>query len=196
MRSAIVPGVKGRSGRPRLSAAEHQLRGTYRTDRHGPLPPADLEVASPDLTAPGDSVMAPPADLTTAERAYWAYFAPLLASARALAPADRDTLADYCRACAAVVDRNRRLAWAFRQRPIEPSTVRMLDAQVRGWIEKKTRLAMELGLTAVARSRIKWTGHAQAPPPVAARAERAPRSTLATLQEQAAALRRPVGVKR
>jgi phage terminase small subunit len=173
-----------------LSAAEHQFRGTYRADRHGELLP-DPETLPRDQALSGDDVS--PADLTRAELAYWAYFAPLLASARALTPADRDTLADYCRACVAVVDRNRRLAQAFRTRPFDTSTVRMLDAQVRGWIEKKTRLAVELGLTAVSRTRIKWTGHAPAPvaPPGP---DQPPRSTLAKLQEQAAVLRRPLRV--
>jgi phage terminase small subunit len=188
-----VAGVKGRSGRRKLSAAEHQVRGTYRADRHGELPPSDPEAVPLDQRPP-IAVVEPPGDLTAAERAYWAYFAPLLASARALTPADRDTLADYCRACGAVVDRSRRLARAFRKRPVEPSTVRMLDAQIRGWIDKKTRLAIELGLTAVSRTRIKWTGHTQGPS-TPQRHPEPPRSKLADLQKRAAALRRPLGVK-
>jgi phage terminase small subunit len=134
-----------------------------------------------------------PRDLSAAERSYWSYFAPLLASARALTPADRDTLADYCRACVAVNDRNRRLARALRKRTLDRPTVKMLDAQLRSWIGEKTRLATELGLTALSRTRIKWTGHHQRPQ-TSATPEK-PQSKLAQLQEQAASLRRPVGVK-
>lgn len=187
-----MPGTKGRSGRPKLSADEHRLRGTYRADRHGDRPLFERETA---LVEPREVPVPPPRDLTRAERAYWFYFAPLLASARALTPADRDTLADYCRACVAVSDRNRRLTRAFRKRTLDTPTVRMLDAQVRGWIEKKTRLAMELGLTAVSRTRIGWTGHDQAPTKNSPRTEQ-PLSKLAQLQDQAAALGRPVAVKR
>jgi phage terminase small subunit len=135
----------------------------------------------------------PPRDLSARERAYWSELAPLLASARALAPADRHTLADYCRACAAVVDRERRLTRELRKRQIDRILVKMLDAQLRGWISEKTRLAGELGLTAIARMKIKWTGHPQrlsAP----ATPEK-PQSKLAQLQEQAVSLCRPVGVK-
>jgi phage terminase small subunit len=138
-----------------------------------------------------EATVTPPPGLTKAERAYWTYFAPLLASARALTPADRDTLADYCRACVAVADRNRRLARAFRQRRFDKQIVRLLDAQVRGWIEKKTRLAVELGLTAVSRTRLAWTGHHQ---PSAGSGSDKPASKFAQLQDRAAALRRPVGV--
>ena len=179
-----MAGVKGRSGgHNRISPGEHQLRGTYRADRHGPVsPPGGEENAGP---------VAPPADLSAAEQQVWVYYAPLLASAHVLTPSDRDTLADYCRACAAIVDRQRRLAQAFRRRPIDPTLIRLYDAQVRGWIEKKTRLAFELGLTALARTRRGWTGHHQRP------GESAPApapSKFAELQERATRLRRPVGL--
>jgi len=68
----------------------------------------------------------------------------------------------------------------------------MLDAQVRGWIGEKRRLATELGLTSVSRSRLKWTGHHQLPRK--AEQPQQPQSKLAELQERAAALRRPVGL--
>lgn len=190
-----MSGVKGRSGRPRLSADEHQLRGTYRADRHGPLPPASAlnDVEQPASVPVDPPRVAAPRDLSRAERAYWTYFSPLLTSARVLTPADRDTLGDYCRACAAVTDRNRRLGRAFRHRPFDNQLVRLLDGQLRGWIDKKTRLASELGLTASSRTRIKWTGHHQWPPAPATPDK--PQSKLAQLQERAAALRRPLGVK-
>jgi len=107
-----------------------------------------------------------------------------------LTPADVETLADYCRACVAVDERGRRLRTELRRRVLDNQTVRMLDSQMRGWVEKKTRLASELGLTAIARTRVAWSGHHQVKDP-----EKQPQSKLAQLQEQAAALRRPVGVK-
>src|SRR5262249_15450298 len=136
-----MAGIKGRSGRPRLSAEEHRLRGTYRADRHGPLAPAPEPEASELPRAPVSvdaAAIAPPSELSPAARTFWRYFAPLLASARAFTPADRDTLADYCRACVAVIDRGRRLDRAYRKRTLDTPTVRMLDAQQRGWIDKKT----------------------------------------------------------
>jgi phage terminase small subunit len=186
-----MAGVKGRSGRPRLSAEEHRLRGTYRADRHGPLSDEPAIDQAPAIDQPPKVV--PPRDLSAGERSYWSYFAPLLASARALTPADRDTLADYCRACVAVNDRNRRLTRELRKRTLDRPTVKMLDAQLRSWIGEKTRLATELGLTALSRTRIKWTGHHQRPQSTATPEK--PQSKLAQLQEQAASLRRPIGVK-
>lgn len=188
-----MPGVKGRSGRPKLSPEEHRLRGTYRSDRHGAVRPMIEEALEPAPAIEVPPAVAPPRDLTRAERTYWAYYAPLLASARTLVPSDRDTLADYCRACVAVTDRQRRLGRAFRKRVIDKQTVRMLDAQVRGWIDKKTRLAIELGLTAISRKRIGWTGHYQRPAP--ATPDAPPPSKLAELQARAVALRRPLGVR-
>lgn len=187
-----MAGVKGRSGARKLPASTHQLRGTYRRDRHGEIPESTPGEPGDTPATPGDPIpVVTPYGLTKAERRYWAYFAPLLESARALTPADRDTLADYCRACVAVTDRNRRLARAFAKRTIDPAIVRMLDSQVRGWIEKKTRLAIELGLTAVSRTRLAWTGHHQQPIATID----TPRSKLSQLQERAAALRRPLGLK-
>jgi phage terminase small subunit len=191
-----MAGVKGRSGRPRLSAEEHRLRGTFRADRHGsdPVRPqrAPPSAPAPPLDETSSSAPAeirPPIGLVRAERRYWAIFAPLLASAKALTPADVETLADYCRACVAVDERGRRVRTAFRKRVLDNQTVRLLDTQLRGWIERKTRLAGELGLTAIARTRVAWSGHGQRLDPV-----QKPQSKLAQLQEQATTLRRPVGV--
>jgi P27 family predicted phage terminase small subunit len=135
-------------------------------------------------------LLRPPARLVQAERRYWQTFAPLLAGAKILTPADVETLADYCRACLAVEERGRRLRTAYRQRVLDQSLVRLLDASLRGWVERKTKLASELGLTAVARTRVAWSGHA----PVVDDAMHHPRSKLAELQAQAAALRRPLRV--
>jgi hypothetical protein len=48
-----MSGQKGRSGRKRLPLAHHVLSGTYRADRHGPLP-ANVAVmpAAPDTWQP------------------------------------------------------------------------------------------------------------------------------------------------
>jgi phage terminase small subunit len=150
----------------------------------------------PSSSAESDSALSstgailPPAGLVKAERAYWATFAPLLAGAKVLTPADVETLADYCRACVAVDERGRRLRTALRKRTLDTQLVRLLDLQLRGWIERKTRLAGELGLTAISRTRVAWSGHPQVVSPV-----QTPQSKLAQLQEQAATLRRPVRMK-
>jgi hypothetical protein len=111
-----------------------------------------------------------------------------------LTPADVESLADYCRACGAVDDRGRRLRTALAKRTLDQRLVRLLDSQMRGWVEKKTRLASELGLTAIARTRINWTGYPQGPGATRDEPPQAPKSRLAELQEQAATLRRPVGM--
>jgi phage terminase small subunit len=130
-----------------------------------------------------------PGGLTAAERKHWNWFAPLLAGAKVLTPADVETLGDYCRACAAVEELGKRRRTALKKRELDQSLVRMLDSQVRGWIERKTKIAGELGLTAIARTRVGWSGHAQIVDPV-----KKPTSMLAELQQQAVALRRPVAV--
>jgi hypothetical protein len=106
-----------------------------------------------------------------------------------LTPADVETLADYCRACVAVETGGRRLRTAYRQPVLDQSLIRSLDLSLRGWIERKTKLAGELGLTAISRTRVAWSGHAQVVDPV-----NQPLSRLAQLQAQAAALRRPQGL--
>jgi phage terminase small subunit len=130
--------------------------------------------------------------LTGAARRHWRYFAALLQGARVLTPSDIMTLADYCRACAAVEDRDRRLAATMRKRQIDWSIQGKLDRELRGWIERKMKLATELGLTPVSRTRVMWTGHAPASPGASVAAPQP--SRLAELQSQAAALRRPVGL--
>jgi phage terminase small subunit len=139
------------------------------------------------------SIPDPPRELVKTEQRYWRYFAPLLAGARVLTPADVQSFADYCRACVAVDDRGRRLRAALAKRTLDQSLVRLLDNQMRGWIEKKTRLASELGLTAISRTRINWTGYSPQKPTSEAAADQ-PKSRFAQLQERAAILRRPLGV--
>lgn len=184
-----MAGVPGRSGGGnRRSAEEHRLRGTYRADRHGPPQPEE----PPQEPTAASERMPAPHDVKGAALRHWRYFAPLLESARVLSPADSQTLADYCRACAAVEDRDRRLGTVMRKRQIDWSLQGRLDRELRGWIERKTKLAGELGLTAVSRTRVAWTGHRQTP---ATATPSQPQSKLAQLQEQAVALRRPVVVK-
>lgn len=168
-------------GRPPKDAALRELHKSQRTreDKPDPMPARD------GLTAPGD--------LDAHERRHWKYFAEVLGASRLLTDADLETLADYCRACGAVEDRTRRLRRALAARRFDTHLVKMLDAQSRLWIERKTRLAGELGLTAAGRHRLGWTG--QRAPSVSPASEggtlpERPRSKLAELQERAASLRR------
>ena len=120
---------------------------------------------------------------------YWDWFAPLLSGAKILTPSDIETLAYYCRACVAIDEFGTRRRTALRKRELDQPLVRLLDASLRGWIERKTKIAGELGLTAISRTRMGWSGHAQI-----VDAAKKPTSKLAKLQEQAAALRRPVSM--
>ncbi len=172
--------MKGRKPKP---AAVRALHHTPTRSHHHDVAP-DPDAAPVDLAD-----VAPPAGLVAAERAYWDQFAPLLAGAKVLSPADVETLADYCRACVAVDERGRRLRTAFKRRTLEVPLVRLLDSQLRGWVDRKTKLAGELGLTAIARTRVAWTGHAAVIDPA-----KRPQSRLAQLQQEALALRRPLAV--
>jgi len=177
--------MKGRKPKP---AALRQLHRSKKRPYHGDEDPAALPTDR-DQVAPRSSPD-PPRMLVASERRYWGYFAPLLTGARVLTPADTESLADYCRACAAIDERGRRLRAALGKRTFDQSLVRLLDSQMRGWIEKKTRLASELGLTAIGRARLGWTGQ-RAPSAAEGVQVETPRSKLAELQERAASLRRP-----
>jgi len=178
--------MRGRKPKPAADRALHNSedRAAHRARAEAPIPArAELEA---------------PATLTKPERRYWDHFAGVLSGARLLTDADLETLADYCRACAAVVDRDVALRQALLASALDQSLVRMLDNQVRQWIARKTRLASELGLTAIGRARLGWTGH-RAPGTVPAASEGGqppdrPRSKLVELQERAASLRRGDGV--
>lgn len=180
--------MKGRKPKPAAIRALHRSRTRPHHHDEPTIPEGNSDAANEPQAAP-EPIAAPPG-LVKAERVYWDRFAPLLAGARVLTPADVETLADYCRACAAVDERGRRLRTAFRKRVLDNQTVRMLDSQLRGWVERKTKLAGELGLTAISRTRVAWSGHSQRIDPVTK-----PQSKLAQLQEQAKTLRRPVGLK-
>lgn len=176
--------MKGGQPKP---AAIRALHGSRKRPRHHDEPVIPDEGDPP---APAAAGILPPSELTKAERVHWSAFAPLLIGAKVLTPADVETLADYCRACAAVEDRGRRLRGALRRTPADPHIVRSWDMQVRQWIDRKTKLAGELGLTAISRTRVAWSGHAQIVPVSPTR----PPSKLAQLQQEAAALRRPLAV--
>lgn len=174
-----------------LPAAIRNVLGSKTRKHHRDRMPEDgeeqqegqLEIADVDIPAP--------AGLVKAERVYWNEFAPLLAGAKVLTPADVQTLADYCRACYWVDEAGRRLRTAWKRRNVDLKRVRMLDAQARGWVERKTKLASELGLTAISRTRVAWTGH-QAP--VGAGKKTPKKSKVAELQEQARDLHRPLAL--
>jgi phage terminase small subunit len=173
--------MKGRKPKP---AAVRALHGS-RTRPHHRDDPTILDAAAAETVA-----IAAPRGLTPAERVYWCQFATLLATARVLTPADVETLADYCRACVAIDEVGQRRRTALHKKTLDQPLVRLLDASMRGWIERKTKLAGELGLTAIARTRVAWSGHAQT-----IDTTQKPQSKLAELQQQAAAMRRPVGVR-
>lgn len=174
--------MRGRKPKP---ATLRRLHGTETRKHHRD------RLDPPNVDAPVPNVPLPPKALARDERGYWEQFAPLLAAARVLTPADAETFADYCRACAAVVVRERKLGTELRRRTPDARLVRLYDASMRSWIERKTSLAGELGLTAIARVRVGWTGHAATKAPTTPAA--AP-TKLAELQARSAELRRPIGV--
>jgi phage terminase small subunit len=129
--------------------------------------------------------IAPPLeDLEDDERVFWYRTAPILAAAKMLTPADLQTLVDYCRACYWVQATTRRLHTAWKDQPPNMHLIKMLDAQARGWVEKKTSLAGELGLTAIARTKTAFSGQVTN--------AKARQSKVAELQARARELRRPM----
>lgn len=179
--------MKGGQPKP---ASLRALHGSRTRPRHRDEPTIPDVAENPAAAPPA------PIGLVTAERAYWDRYAALLAGAKLLTAADTEVLADFCRASAAVDDRARRVRGALR-RKIDPQIVRMWDVQLRQWVDRKLKLAGELGLTAISRTRVAWSGHHQVPPttkPHASGALPAPETTLSRLQRQSASLRRPLGV--
>lgn len=173
-------------GRPPHPAGLRALRNQRERPRHHDKVP---DAETPDALPPSDASIAPPRHLTPDERAIWRYFAPLLAGAKMLTPADVETLATYCVATALVKSTKRRLNAAWRKRKYDVHLIKMLDAQLRGWAEKQTSLAVQLGLTAISRTKTAWSGHGQVIDPV-----KRPQSKIAELQAEARTLRRPVAV--
>src|SRR5215472_17417515 len=103
----------GRNANP---AALRELLGTqYRRKRHLDTVP---DAEKPDSLPPSDASVAPPAYLHPDERKFWHYFAPLLAGARMLTPADTQTLVDYCRASYWVETTTARLRRAWKKRHV------------------------------------------------------------------------------
>jgi phage terminase small subunit len=173
-------------GRHPTPAGLRELRGARtRPHHHDTVPDAD----KPDTLPPVESDVPAPADLQPIERKFWDRIAPILAIAKMLTPADTVTLVDYCRACYWTEATTRRLHAAWRQKDYDVHLIKMLDAQARGWVEKKTSLAGELGLTAIARTKTAWTGHSQLPDP-----RTRPTSKIAELQARARSLRQPIAV--
>jgi phage terminase small subunit len=169
-----------------IPAGLRELRGgRTRAHHHDRLPGEDdaLQLSSPDVK--------PPPELVPGEVRFWRHFAPLLAGARMLTPADIQTLVDYCRACDQLEATLRRLRAAWRKREPPQFLIKMLDAQARGWMSSKIQLAGELGLTAIARTKTSWSGHA----PPASKGPQGKLSKIADLQARARALRRPVDAK-
>lgn len=181
--------MRGRKPNP---AALRELLGSKKRPYHRdsvPEPKDDEDSDDSGLQAAAVDIPAP-VGLVKGERVYWDQFAPLLAGAKVLTPADVQTLADYCRACYWVEDASRRLRTAWKKRSPDLKKVRMLDAQARGWVERKTKLAGELGLTAIARTRVAWTGHEALP--TAGNKPKPKKSMVAALQEEARDLHKPL----
>ena len=181
-----------RGSKPQPAALRELLGARTRPHHHDEMPVDPQDAKPGQLTTVPANVPAPKS-LTKVERAYWNKFAPLLAGARILTPADEQTLAHYCRACAWVDASSARLRTAWKKRKIDMRRIRMLDAQARGWMERSLKLASELGLTAISRSRVGWSGHT---PSTSKPKSKAPITKLQQLQEQAREMRRPVNVEK
>jgi len=76
-------------------------------------------------------VCAAPPGCTRLERAYWNYYAPLLAAERRLTMKARDTLAKYCTALAVVTGLRRSLA---SRRPKEIAVRDKTRKELRQWV--------------------------------------------------------------
>src|SRR5262245_55265562 len=82
-----------RSGRKRLPVELHVTRGSYRNDRHGPLPAAASDSDPVDETAAIEMVYSPN-DGDVAARDLYDHLYPLLASV--VAPSDTPALTMLC----------------------------------------------------------------------------------------------------
>lgn len=171
-----------------IPAGLRELRGGRKRPQHKDEVPDASKV---DALPPSSTKVEPPLPLEPGEQKYWSYFAPLLAMAKMLTPADAQTLVDYCRACywAEITNKRLRTAWRRTGRRFDRQHIRQLDTQLRGWVERKTALADRLGLTALSRTKTSWTGHSPVIDPKVR-----PKSKVAELQERSRALRRPVPV--
>lgn len=81
-----MSGTEGRSGRRRLSAAAHVLRGTFRPDRHG-----DDATPEPPIGAP-----TPPKPLAGDAKAEWNRMVHRLTTTKTLSLVDDGALYQYC----------------------------------------------------------------------------------------------------
>jgi P27 family predicted phage terminase small subunit len=116
------------------------------------------------------TVLEAPPGLTEAELAFWSYYTPLLTAVRVLTAADRDVLADYCRARAEIADIRQQQAAPYRRVILtairddqgHPVGVRAathpLDAQLRMWLQVARLAGAELGLSPASRARVAPVG--------------------------------------
>ncbi len=124
----------------------------------------------------------------------WARVSPLLETARVTTEADRGALIALCQQWSQYLDATRQTARVGMvvMTPSKYPIVNPYLSIANRALLNCVKLWAELGLTPSSRTRVStvppvgWTGHS----PVAR-----PQTTLAKLQEQAAALRRPLGVK-
>lgn len=159
--------------RPRKPAAIRKLHGSRERPHHREEPP---------LAVPTE-VPAAPAGLEDAERVYWDRFASVLVGARVYTAADEQTLAHYCRACAAIDEHSRLRRAAIVAE--DNYAIKLHDAARRGYIAEARGLSSVLGLNAVSRTKIAWDKGEDGQP----------ESSLDKLRRQAADMRRPVAVK-
>lgn len=145
-------------------AALRAIDGSKKRARHVET----VEVEMPAAT------FAAPADLSAAELEVWAYYFPKLEAAGILKDGDRDALANYCTAIAAVADIRRQMAapgWSrvklttyrddtgetYVKRETDP-----LDAQLRAWLPIARQLGEQLALSPAARARVRLPAGAAA----------------------------------
>ena len=123
----------------------HILRGTFRRDRHGNTPEIAVEIPKA------------PRDLDKRARTAWRYYAPLLTQMRTISLADREALACYCVA----VSRRQQAEEGIAKSGLLVKSPNGYPMQT-PWLaianksmEQMLKWGQELGLSPVARSRIK-----------------------------------------
>jgi phage terminase small subunit len=127
----------------------------------------------PQVQAEPVETLATPPGLTAAERAYWDYYMPLLASLRVLSSGDRDVLVNHCIGLAQVADIRQQQQSPEYRRLVVSVTVdgagqervkamtNPLDVQLRAWLQLTRLSAAELGLSPASRSRAAVAGPVQ-----------------------------------
>ena len=142
--------MKGGDRRSKPEAIR-QLHGSKPRPRHAAQPQFGV------LDAPDR-----PTALSASEKAFWAYYAPILAGARVLTAGDVDTLRRYCEALAQIEDiRTQQQAPEYRRVTVNDkgrAETHPLDAQLRNWVGISRLCAADLGLTPAARARVATVG--------------------------------------